>query len=81
MKILNYACLPRETRSGEMNFIGAVMAFFDEFASDLICDEHTKGLYISNYNETIFPIVDLDLPIAEYNRDVLNELEARAERK
>ena len=81
MKILNYACLPRETRSGEMNFIGAVMAFFDEFASDLICDEHTKGLYISNYNETIFPIVDLDLPIAEYNRDVLNELEARLQRE
>lgn len=74
-KILNYRCLPKETRNGDMNFIGATIAFFEENTKD--CNEVTCGRYIDDYNEVIFPLVDVEIPIADYTDQTLEDLHTR----
>lgn len=75
-EILNYRCFPRVTRNGDMNFIGAAIAFFDE-NNARVKDEATRKGHIQCYNNTIFPIIDVDLPIADYTDQIFEDLLAR----
>lgn len=74
-EILNYRCFPRVTRNGDMNFIGAAIAFFDENTDD--CNDRTIDIYIGDYNNKIFPIIDLELPIADYTEQTIEDLYVR----
>lgn len=62
----------KETPKGEMNFIGAVIAFFAEMTKGF--QEKTKETYIKDYNERIFPLINEALPIAEYTPEVAEDL-------
>lgn len=63
---------PRETPKGDMNFIGAAIAFFDENTKN--CAGDTKDTYIKDYNERIFRLVNPALPISEYTEEILENL-------
>lgn len=74
-KILNYKRLPKETSSGEMNFVGATIAFFEEISKG--CNDESRGTYIQQYNEGIFPLVDVEIPIADYTEEILQDIYVR----
>lgn len=78
-KFLNENHLPTETPRGDMNFIGAAVAFFDEITRN--CNQDTKETYIGDYNDRIFPLIDELLPISAYTEQTLEELYACLQRE
>lgn len=58
-----------KTPKGEMNFIGAVRAYFDLYTQH--CSENTKEIYIRDYNERIFPIISPSLAVHEYTEETI----------
>ncbi len=60
------------TPTKEMNYVGAVEVFFDEFTSE--CSAETKDTYISYYNNRIFPLIKESLAIEEYTPSMIEEL-------
>lgn len=64
-----------KTPTGEMNFIGAVKAYFDLFKQD--CNTETKNTYIQDYNERIFPLINPALAIKDYTPETIDLCRAR----
>lgn len=64
-----------KTPVGEMNFIGAVIAYFDLFTQD--CNPETKDTYIQDYNERIFPLINPALAIKDYTPEIIDLYHAR----
>lgn len=62
----------RETPNGDMNFIGAAVAFFDENTEGYL--EKTKEIYIKDYNERIFPLINESLPVSQYTEEIVEDL-------
>lgn len=64
-----------KTPNGEMNFVGAVKAYFGLFKQD--CSEETKNIYIQDYNERIFPLINPALAIKDYTQETIDLCRAR----
>ncbi|MGM9602732.1 MAG: hypothetical protein ACI3W5_14265 [Faecousia sp.] len=58
-----------KTPIGEMNFVGAVRAYFDLFTQN--CNQDTKDTYIRDYNERIFPLIKPSLAIKDYTEETI----------
>ena len=61
-----------KTSKGELNLIGTVITYFDAVFDD--CNDETKSAYISNYNNAIFPYIDLNKSITDYDDFSAREL-------
>ena len=60
------------TPSGNMNYVGAVAEYFDEI--NKFWSDQTQDKYVYYYNERIFPLVSLAIPISDYTEDMLSDL-------
>ena len=61
------------TFGGKINFIGAVINFFDEFTEGR-CNDETKDTYIKRYNEKIFPCVKINTYAGDYTEESIQML-------
>ena len=61
-----------KTPDGEINFIGVVTKFFDAIFKN--ANDETKDAYIANYNDNIFPYVNISMSIFEYNDQIALDL-------
>ena len=75
-EFLNYQYFPEVTCNGDMNFIGAAITFFEENNARAKKDSTEEG-HINYYNDVIFPIIDVDLPIADYTDQIFEDLFTR----
>lgn len=63
------------TPDNKLNFIGAVVRYFDVFTNEF--NDETKNTYIRDYNNRIFPMINPGKPIDEYDEKyILGLLEA-----
>lgn len=60
------------TPDGKMNYIGAVIKYFDYYTKG--CEKTTLEIYKKNYEEIIFPIISPGKPIEEYDDSYIEEL-------
>lgn len=58
-----------ETPEKKLNFIGAVIRYFDAFTHNF--NDETKNTYIRDYNNRIFPLINPGKPIDEYDEQYI----------
>ena len=63
------------TPFGEMNFIGAVRTYLELTTEG--CSEETKGIYIRDYNERIFPVISPAVAIKDYTEETIVDIRQR----
>lgn len=60
------------TPTGRLNFIGAVIRYFDTFTEGF--NDETKNIYFRDYNTRIFPLINPGKPLEEYDEEYIEEL-------
>ena len=61
------------TASNELNFMGAVKKYFDEFTFN--CNEDTKRSFFLDCTKRIFPLINANKNISSYTIQILLFLE------